>query len=47
MMNLKKVVVGYDGRGFGKSEGLRGYLESVEKILSDSETFINAVVDYY
>lgn len=34
------LVVGFDHRGFGKSEGIRGYLESLEIHLNDSSAFI-------
>lgn len=37
------LVVGFDHRGFGKSEGLRGYLENITTHLSDSRKFIDMV----
>jgi acylglycerol lipase len=39
------LVVGFDHRGFGKSEGIRGYLENLQIHLSDSRQFISKVVD--
>jgi acylglycerol lipase len=48
------IVVGFDHRGrfivyegFGKSEGLRGYLENVELHLLDSNSFIDMVLKHY
>jgi acylglycerol lipase len=35
--------VGYDQRGFGKSEGKRGYIESIEINIHDAELFIKKI----
>ena len=39
--------VGFDYKGFGKSEGPRGHLESAELMLADSTAFITQVKEYY
>jgi acylglycerol lipase len=39
--------VGYDYRGFGKSEGDRGYIENLQTHLSDCEKFIDLVKKIY
>ncbi|CAD8109352.1 unnamed protein product [Paramecium primaurelia] len=39
------LVVGFDNRGFGKSEGIRGYLESLEIHLSDCRLFMQKVLE--
>ncbi|CAD8069120.1 unnamed protein product [Paramecium sonneborni] len=39
------LIVGFDHRGFGKSEGLRGYIESLEIHLQDSRLFIQKVME--
>jgi alpha-beta hydrolase superfamily lysophospholipase len=36
-------IFGFDHRGHGKSEGLRGYIERFQDYLDDLETFINIV----
>ena len=40
-------MVGFDHRGFGKSEGKKAYIESVEQHLLDSKAFIKQVNDLY
>lgn len=40
-------VVGYDYRGFGKSEGRRGYIESVDSHMSDAEQFVEMIMKLY
>ncbi|KAL4469911.1 hypothetical protein ABPG72_006551 [Tetrahymena utriculariae] len=37
-------VIGYDQRGFGKSEGPRGYIESVEQMVNDFEEFYKQII---
>lgn len=39
--------VGYDYRGFGQSEGSRGYISNWETHLSDAEKFISLVKQIY
>ncbi len=39
--------VGYDYRGFGKSEGDRGYIEDFTTHLSDAERFVTLVREVY
>lgn len=45
MADAGYLVVGFDHRGFGKSEGLRGYLENLETHLHDSRAFVEKVVN--
>lgn len=40
-------VVGFDFRGFGKSEGIRGYIESEESHFGDCIKFIDIVEKEY
>jgi len=40
-------VVGYDQRGYGKSEGLRSYIEDFDFLLNDARTFIDKVKELY
>ena len=40
-------VVGFDQRGFGKSEGRRGFIRSFETLLVDSEMFLAEVRKVY
>ncbi|EAS06200.2 alpha/beta hydrolase family protein (macronuclear) [Tetrahymena thermophila SB210] len=40
-------VVGFDHRGYGASEGIRGYLESFEIHLQDCRAFVNKVEEMY
>lgn len=44
LANSGFLVVGFDHRGFGKSEGLRGYIENIDTHLSDSRLFISKVL---
>lgn len=39
--------VGFDYRGFGKSEGPRGVCESNDTLISDSEAFIKHIEEEY
>ncbi|EGR28729.1 hypothetical protein IMG5_169260 [Ichthyophthirius multifiliis] len=41
------IVVGFDHRGFGQSEGKSGYLESLETHLADSKLFVKKIMDQY
>ena len=41
------IVVGYDHRGFGKSEGLRGYIDNVKTLYSDAKNFISIIIGLY
>jgi acylglycerol lipase len=41
------LVVGYDHRGFGKSEGLSGYIESVDLLYSDAKLFISNMISLF
>lgn len=41
------IVTGFDNRGFGKSEGVRGVIESVQQHLDDSLKFVNIVTEHY
>ena len=41
------IVVGFDHRGFGQSEGKKGFLENIELHLEDSRTFANKVTELY
>ncbi|CAD8043971.1 unnamed protein product [Paramecium primaurelia] len=41
------VVVGFDFRGFGKSQGLRGWVESREQLLNDCQRFIMQIRTMY
>lgn len=41
------ITVGFDHRGFGKSEGKPGYVESLESHLHDAKTFVGKVKDVY
>lgn len=36
-------VVGFDHRGFGKSQGQKGYIESIDQHLRDSKTFVGLI----
>jgi acylglycerol lipase len=47
LANIGCIVVGFDHRGFGKSEGIRGYLESVPIHLHDSKEFVFRILSYY
>lgn len=38
------IVVGFDHRGFGRSEGKGGYIESLSQHLEDSRNFIEKVL---
>lgn len=40
-------VVGMDHRGFGKSEGVRGFVESLEIHLNDCRLFIHRVLEKF
>lgn len=40
-------VVGFDQRGFGKSEGTRGYIRDFDTIMTDSEMFVQIVKEHY
>ncbi|EGR33123.1 hypothetical protein IMG5_061220 [Ichthyophthirius multifiliis] len=40
-------VVGYDFRGFGKSEGIRGYCESVQQHIEDANKFVSLIENIY
>lgn len=40
-------VVGFDHRGFGASEGIRGFIESKEIHLSDCRLFVNNIEKIY
>lgn len=40
-------MVGFDHRGHGKSQGLVGYLESIEAHLEDSNKFVSQMIDYH
>jgi len=39
--------MGFDHRGYGKSEGLRGYVESLNIHLQDSKQFIDLIEKIY
>ena len=41
------MTIGFDYRGFGRSHGVRGYIENIESHLSDCEKFINLSKDVY
>lgn len=41
------ITVGYDFRGYGKSEGLKGYIENFDYLVSDSEKFMKVTKDIY
>jgi alpha-beta hydrolase superfamily lysophospholipase len=41
------VTIGFDYRGFGRSHGVRGHIESIESHLSDCEKFINLSKEVY
>jgi acylglycerol lipase len=41
------IVVGFDHRGFGNSEGLSMYLENIQLHMEDSNKFIDMVMDLY
>lgn len=41
------ITVGYDFRGYGKSEGLKGYIGKFDDLISDSEKFIRITKDIY
>ena len=41
------ITVGYDFRGYGKSEGLKGYIDKFDDLISDSEKLIRLTKDIY
>jgi len=41
------VTVGFDYRGFGESDGTRGYIEDFDTHLSDCEKFISVSKEVY
>ncbi|CAD8142583.1 unnamed protein product [Paramecium octaurelia] len=45
--DANSVCVGFDFRGFGKSEGLRGWLESKEQHIEDCTRFIQLIKQLY
>ena len=47
LSNEGYIVVAYDHRGFGKSEGLSGYIESIDILYSDAKFFISTMISLY
>lgn len=45
--HLNIITVGFDHRGFGKSEGLPGYIESIDIHLKDSKEFVDKIKNLY
>jgi len=40
-------VVGYDQRGFGKSEGIKSYIQSIDTLVEDGKVFIKQIKEMY